>query len=142
MHNPLVQLTLARVRELLREPEAIFWIFVFPILLALALGIAFRTRGGEELVIGVRAGEEADWVVEVLDRAPEVRAHVLTRENAERELRAGRVALVVLPGDPLTYWYDPTRPESRLARLTVDDAIQRASGRGDARAGRAPWPRP
>ena len=40
----LYQLTSIRFRLLLREPEAIFWIFIFPILLAGGLGIAFRNR--------------------------------------------------------------------------------------------------
>ena len=31
-----------RMLELWREPEVIFWVFVFPLLLALGLGIAFR----------------------------------------------------------------------------------------------------
>jgi len=38
---------------------------------------------------------------------------------------------VVIPGEPLSYWFDPTRQESRMARLTVGDAIQRAAGRMD-----------
>ena len=42
--SPLVQLTLARFREFVREPEAVFWTFVFPILMASGLGIAFRSR--------------------------------------------------------------------------------------------------
>ena len=29
-YPPLVELTLARLREFLREPEALFWVFVFP----------------------------------------------------------------------------------------------------------------
>src|ERR1022692_1279992 len=43
-HSSLYQLTMARFRLLSREPEAIFWIFIFPILLAAGLGIAFRNR--------------------------------------------------------------------------------------------------
>jgi ABC-2 type transport system permease protein len=38
------QLVLARVREFFREPEAIFWVYGFPILLALGLGVAFKDR--------------------------------------------------------------------------------------------------
>jgi len=38
--NPLVQLTLVRFREFLREPEAVIWVFVFPVVLAAGLGIA------------------------------------------------------------------------------------------------------
>jgi ABC-type multidrug transport system permease subunit len=41
------------------------------------------------------------------------------------------VQIVVLPGTPPAYRFDPTRPESRLARLVVDDVLQRAAGRRD-----------
>ena len=40
----IVQLTLSRFREFYREPEAVFWVFIFPILLAGGLGIAFRGK--------------------------------------------------------------------------------------------------
>ena len=40
--HPLVELTLARFREFLREPEAVFWVFAFPVIMTCALGIAFR----------------------------------------------------------------------------------------------------
>ena len=49
--HPLVQLTIVRFLETLREPEALFWIFAFPILLAGGLGIAFRNRPAEVLKI-------------------------------------------------------------------------------------------
>ncbi|PYO69383.1 MAG: ABC transporter permease, partial [Gemmatimonadetes bacterium] len=47
--HPLFQLTLARLREFYREPDAVFWVFGFPLVLAFALGIAFRNRGPGEL---------------------------------------------------------------------------------------------
>jgi len=49
--HPLVQLTLVRFREFYREPEALFWVFVFPLLLAAGLGIAFRNRPADVLKI-------------------------------------------------------------------------------------------
>jgi len=133
-YNPIVMLTRTKIRELAREPEALFWVFVFPVLLALALGVAFRARGPEELPIGVQEGARAAWVRDALAATPGLRAAILEPEAARRALRRGEVDLVVIPGDEWTYWYDPTRPESRLARLAVDDALQRASGRRDAHA--------
>src|ERR1700683_5032015 len=50
--SSLYQLTITRFRLFLREPEAIFWIFVFPILLAVGLGIAFRNRPADVLQVG------------------------------------------------------------------------------------------
>src|SRR5207248_1997783 len=62
----------------------------------------------------------------------ERRAAVLDSSDARTALRTGRVALLVVPGDPLVYRYDSTRTESRLARLEADEALQRARGRADA----------
>src|SRR5258705_8849403 len=53
MKSSMVQLTLVRFREFIREPEAVFWTFVFPILLAAGLGIAFRQRGPDKVQVGV-----------------------------------------------------------------------------------------
>jgi len=120
--SSLYQLTLVKIRELGREPEALFWIFAFPVLLALALPI------------GVLPGEQAGWIRDVLDADQGLRAELLSLDVAERELRRGEVTLVVVPGDPWTYWYDPMRPESRLSRLAVDSVLQAAAGRADVHA--------
>lgn len=142
--SPLVELTASRLREFIREPEALFWVFVFPILLALALGIAFRTGREEPVRAGVErtpradqaAGAEVDTadtdaIVGALRSAHGIDVTVLKPSEVEAALRNGRVALVVRPGTPPTYRYDATRTESRLARLVVDQALQRAAGRVD-----------
>src|ERR1700722_6693903 len=49
--HPLFQLTLVRFLEFLREPDAMFWVLIFPILLAAGLGVAFRSRPAEVLKI-------------------------------------------------------------------------------------------
>ena len=130
--HPLVQLTLARMREFYREPEAIFWVFGFPLVLAFALGIAFRNRGPGELKVGVLRAPGDSAIASALDRAPGLAAAVLDSSEARVELRTGRIALLVVPGTPLVYRYDSTRTESRLARLEADAALQRARGRADA----------
>ncbi|HYG68741.1 MAG TPA: ABC transporter permease, partial [Anaeromyxobacteraceae bacterium] len=130
--SPLVQLTLARLRLFFREPSTIFWSFAFPILLTVALGIAFRSRPPEPVFAAVEDGPGAARLVAALRAAPDVRVATLSAEEARAALRVGRVAIVVVPGDPPTYRYDPTRPESRLARATVDDLLQRDAGRVDA----------
>src|SRR5207253_1281745 len=75
--HPLVQLTLARMREFYREPEAIFWVFGFPIVLAFALGIAFRNRGPGELRVAVLRGAGDSVVAAALARAPGLTAALL-----------------------------------------------------------------
>src|SRR6184192_2657581 len=130
--HPLVQLTLARMREFYREPEAIFWVFGFPIVLAFALGIAFRNRGPGELRVAVLRGAGDSVLAAALARAPGLTASVLDSAEARLQLRTGRVALLVVPGDPVVYRYDSTRTESRLARLEADEVVQRARRRADA----------
>jgi ABC-2 type transport system permease protein len=135
--NALRQLTLARVREAVREPGVLFWVFGFPILLSVGLGLAFRGRGPEPVVVGLLAGPGAASVERALGAAG-IRVEHVDEAQARKHLRAGKVALVIAPGAtedaPLTYRYDPTPAEARLARVAVDEAIQRAAGRKDPRA--------
>jgi ABC-2 type transport system permease protein len=135
-YPPLVELTLARLREFLREPEALFWILVFPILMACALGVAFRARGDEPVVVGVVDSAGAAEVTATLQRAPGVTVKPLAAAHVARALQRAEVQVVVEPGSPPVYHLDPTRAESRLARRTVDDLLQRAAGRVDVFAGR------
>jgi len=131
-HNALWQLTRARTMGFLREPEAVFWVFVFPILLALALGIAFRTQKPQPLPVGVAAGTTAA-VREALATAAELRVVPLASDaEAERALRNGTiVALVHGEAGASRVVYDPTRQENQLARMLIEDTLQRAAGRED-----------
>ncbi len=143
--HPLIELTLTRIREFLREKEALFWVFIFPVLLAFALGIAFRNAPPEKQRIAVERSGQADAtaneIARVLSSSTEVEPVLLSPAEAAQSLRSGKVAMIVRPrretvsATPLTgeldYQYDPTRPESKVARLAVDDALQRALGRTD-----------
>jgi ABC-2 type transport system permease protein len=132
--HPMFQLALARMREFAREPEAVFWVFGFPIVLAFALGLAFRNTGPGELQVGVGEGRGDSALAATLDSSAHLTATVLDSGTARLRLRTGRIALLVVPGDSVTYRYDTTRTESRLARLEVDDAVQRSRGRRDVAA--------
>ena len=135
--HPLLELTLARLREFIREPEAVFWVFFFPILLAFGLGIAFRNAGRPAGARRGAGGSRAREVVSALAAgAGHPRADAPRGGEEDQALRDGEVEVVVVPGDPPTYRFDPTRPESRVARLVVDAALQRARGRTDAFAAR------
>ena len=127
----MYQLALSRMREFYREPEAVFWVFGFPIVLAFALGLAFRNTGPGKLQVGVVAGAGDSALAVALDSSPRLGATVLDTTTARLRLRTGRVALLVVPGDPVVYRYDSTRTESGLARLEVDDVLQRSRGRKD-----------
>lgn len=133
MHSSsLWQLTLTRMREFLREPEAVFWTFVFPIVLALLLGFAFSGRGDARVRVGVSEGVAGDRVAEALAALESVDVERLGPEAASEALRRGRVALVVVAAESgVVYRQDPTTPGAREARLLVDDALQRNAGRSD-----------
>ena len=132
--HPLVQLTLVRYREFFREPEAVFWVFVFPVLLTAGLGLAFRNQAPERTRVAIVEGEGARAVSETLSRSREIEPEVLADTAAAQALRTGRVEILVIPrpGATVEYRFDPERPESRTARLLVDDALQRGAGRRDA----------
>jgi ABC-2 type transport system permease protein len=130
--HPLRELTLVRMREFLREPEAVFWVFLFPIIMTCALGVAFRSRADEPVIVGVERGAAAGSLAAVLDGAGGFVVREVEPAGVDRALRDGQVQVVVVPGTPPTYRFDPARPESQVARLSVDAALQRAAGRADA----------
>jgi ABC-2 type transport system permease protein len=135
---PLGQLILARLREFYREPEALFWVYGFPMLIALALGFAFRNKPVERITVAIEetsgVPENADFVSKALGSD---KKYVVRRGDAamcRSLLRTGKTDLVVVPstgGSGCEYQYDPTRPEGVLARGKVDDTLQRAAGRPD-----------
>ena len=131
--SPIVQLTLARFREFIREPEAVFWTFVFPIVVSLALAMAFPSRADRDVLVGLQPGAAADSLRTTLTRGGGITVREVPPEDQRHALREGVVNVVVIPTDPPTYRFDPAREESRFARAVVDDVLKRAAGRQD------PW---
>jgi len=126
----------ARLLELKREPEVVFWVFVFPLLLALGLGIAFRNKPGDAVSVAIVAGSGSQDAQSLLARSPQhdlFKIKVLNADDARLGFRLGKFDLVIEPNPSggVEYRYDPARPESVLARAEVNDALQAASGRKD-----------
>jgi ABC-type multidrug transport system permease subunit len=117
--SALRELTLSRLRLFFREPGAVFWTFGFPLILSVALGIAFRNRPPEPVAVAAESVE----LQRALSQDAGLRVKLLDDAEARRALRTGRVDLVVLTGPPLAYLFDPARPESRLARALADAAL-------------------
>ena len=130
--SSLFELTKARVLLFVREPEAMFWVFAFPLLMALALGIAFRSRPPEQVVAGVVDAPEAAGTIRTLEQDG-IDVRRVPADQADSLLRNGVIQLLVIAGDPPTYRFDPARTESRLARLVVHEALMKAAGRAE------PW---
>jgi ABC-2 type transport system permease protein len=127
--HPLAQLIGVRFREFLREPEALFWVFIFPLLLAAGLGLAFRNRPADVLKVATTSPE----ITVSLRREKLLDVQQFARPAAEDALRTGKVALLAEagPDGAVVYRYDDTNPEGRAARMLADRAIQRAAGRTD-----------
>jgi ABC-2 type transport system permease protein len=120
--HPFVELTMSRMRLFFREPGAVFWTFGFPLILTVALGIAFRNRPPTPSAIAV-VDQSQESLRAALSNNPAIALRVLDEPAARVALRTAKVDLVVLPGPPITYLYDSTRPESRLARALAELAL-------------------
>ncbi len=127
--SSLYQLTMTRLKLTLREPEAIFWIFVFPILLAVGLGIAFRNRPADVLPVGATTQHLAQALA--ADQA--LHATLMDEAAGRHALDAGTILLLAeqTPGG-VAYRYDDTNPDARTARMVADRAIQVAAGQREA----------
>jgi len=138
--SPLFALTMARIREFLREPGAVFWTFGFPLLITVALGIAFREQGPPRPSIAVVEGPRAAQLAAALGADPALAVEILPADVAAARLRAAAVLLTVDGGAtaaaPVVYRFDPGRPDARAARGAADEQLQRQAGRRDALATR------
>jgi ABC-2 type transport system permease protein len=129
--HPIWRLFVFRMKSLAREPGSLFWIFAFPVLTSLALGLSFDNRSLSEVSIAVADGPGAEGLTRDLDDAEGVRAARVPLERAREMLRVGQVALVVTSGERPEMYIDPTLPEARTARLLARDVLERRAGRTD-----------
>jgi ABC-2 type transport system permease protein len=127
--SSLYQLTMIRFRLFLREPEAIFWIFIFPILLAVGLGIAFRNRPADVFQVGATTAQ----LTQALAADKGLTAATINEADGTRALARGSILLLAIKTpDGVAYEYDATNPDARTARMVADRAIQTAAGRREA----------
>jgi ABC-type multidrug transport system permease subunit len=127
--NPLAQLILSRVREFLREPAAIFWVYGFPLVLALILGTAFRNRPVEAIKIDVVTTDATRTEAEQLaerwrEKDPRLKVELHPEEEALDRLRTAKTSLVLTPDPAAPARYrvvtDDNQPGSVLAKAAVD----------------------
>src|SRR5665213_4589939 len=118
--SSLYQLTLVRFRLFLREPEAIFWIFIFPILLAVGLGIAFRNRPADVLPVGATTPQLTQWLA--ADKG--LTAKTMDEAEGTHALATGRIELLAIQQPSgVAYKFDDTNPDARTARMVAERAI-------------------
>jgi ABC-2 type transport system permease protein len=134
LDRPMGQLVLARLREFFREPEAVFWVYVFPILMIVGLGIAFRNQPAEHVIVDVESGPQSEAIIKALSADSRFQVKTCDATECRLRLRTGKTQLVVsVAGSPVAYQYefDPSRPENVVARESVNDTLQHAAGRVD-----------
>lgn len=130
--NALFQLILSNMRGYIREPEAIFWTYGFPLLMMIGLGLAFRTTTDAPVHFGVVAGQAAERVEQAVGSDPAYSFEILDQEAALQKLSTNRLLLVIhSEGEGLRYHFDPSNREARQLRERLDDALQRVAGRVD-----------
>ena len=132
-HHPLIELTLARLREFVREPEALFWSFFFPIVMSVAMAIAFPSAGSQPVRVGVPPGAASDALRKTLTADPGIEVRDVPPDEELRQLREGDVHVIVRPAIRRPTGSTRIASESRVARLVVDNVLKRAGGRSD------PW---
>lgn len=121
----LYQLTVVRFLLIVREPEAIFWIFIFPILLAVGLGIAFRNRPADVLQVGATTNQ----LTRALAGDSGLTASTMDEVAGAKALSTGKILLLAIQRQGgVAYKFDDTNPDARSARLLADRAIQAAAG--------------
>ncbi|HEX8170200.1 MAG TPA: ABC transporter permease [Thermoanaerobaculia bacterium] len=136
MRHPLLELTIVRLKEFIRETEAVFWVFGFPLLLTVALGFAFREKPPDRIPIGVANGPLAQQRLAALKHSPVLLPRLYEPAAGREALRSGRISLLVEGGAVPLYRLDPTRPDARTARVETDDALQTAAGRRNVMSAR------
>ena len=121
----LTAVTKLTIREFIRTPEAIFWTYGFPLLMAVCLGLAFRSSEPVKLPIAVVESDFAAAQMELLRANPRLQPALVDRAAAEYGFVHGDYLLVV-SGSPVapTIKLDPVRPESELAKLQVERALR------------------
>lgn len=135
MSSALWQLTLARFREFYREPAALFWVYGFPLILAFALGLAFRERPVAPATVDIQADSNDPTATEALRQTlaadPELKVEIHDEATCRQRLRTSKTDLVIVlhPGTPTEreFRYDATRSEGVLARNAVDRVLLRAA---------------
>jgi ABC-2 type transport system permease protein len=131
---PLVELVKARLREFYREPAVVFWVFVFPLLMAVGLGAAFRSQDQPVPVVGVVKAEGLNQspLVDALVKSTKLKAKVLDAEEARVQLARTKLDLVVtVKSDAVDFRFDPKKESGPVARMIADDVLQEAAGRTD-----------
>jgi ABC-2 type transport system permease protein len=134
---PMIELTFARLRENIRRPETLFWVYGFPIVMIVVLGLAFQNKPIEKFSVDVESTKKGETIVEALRSDKRLEVLQNDAQSARSRLRVGKTDVIVVPASSkdaavaYEFRYDPTQPRSMLARDAVNEILQEAAGRKD-----------
>ncbi len=135
VQHPVLNIAATRLKEFARQPEAVFWVYFFPVLMVIVLGIAFRNKPVEVISVDVAEGPGADVVYKVLAQEETFKLFRGPESECKNRLRTGKTSLVVSTTgselDGAVMNFDPARPGSNQAREMVENKLQIAAGRQD-----------
>lgn len=134
--QPLVHLIAARFREFFREPEVIFWVYGFPLVLAVGLGYAFSSTMPQAPDVDIADGPDkarAEKIAQHLrdDRWKEekLKVEVWPESECKARLSKGKTALyLVAHPREIEFVYDPARADSVQARYWAESILSRKEG--------------
>lgn len=142
------KLTLAGLKEVVREPTTLFWNFVFPVLFVAAFGLVFGRDGTHSFNIGLVSASSSGIEEEIksaLAAVPVFKLHSGDLDTEMQALRKGsRRAVIVIAPDRVSVqptaaylqidvYYDPAEQTASqvilpIVRQVVDDVSRQVSG--------------
>jgi ABC-type multidrug transport system permease subunit len=140
--HAFTQLLLARLREFYREPEALFWVYGFPLLLAVGLGIAFASREPQPPDVDVQGTPQQTDAIALVQYLKDkgIPAEIHSARECEERLSNGKTALYLVPtAQGPRFEYDPARSESVMALHWVDALLVRKAASTTPRTSMSAW---
>ena len=136
--HPIPSITITRLKDFIRRPEALFWVYFFPVLMIIVLGNAFQNQPDATFNVDIIQNDHSTALVEQLSDDPQIKTHLVDVEESSLRLRSGKSVLAITAGPEVdeqkqfAYRFDVQRPGAQAAHNVVDDVLQAANGRTDA----------
>lgn len=135
----LLILTSVELKEYIREPGIIFWAILFPILLALGLGMAFSGSGSQDRTVALLCEKNCEQAFSKLGDQLKVGNDKTgytnfdfkktTWDEAVLMLKQGKTGLVIEENDlgEYIYHFDPANTDARLSYMQLSDHFKKVN---------------
>lgn len=134
----LKEMIKGRWREFKREPSAMFFVVMMPLLWMIVLGLAFSGERKEKYGIAMLNTEmtipQNAFIRDVLAGDERLIVRVGDESDHARWIKRGEAVLVIkadIKQMKVLYQFDPANPQSARAREIVNNLVQKSYGRSD-----------